>query len=92
MTICGRNRENGQAASVEISQTGCSCEYVQTELFHKEDCRKVMQQAVQRCGRVDGLVYAAGLTDRSTIEDTTVELWDLLFNVNTRAPFILIQD
>jgi NAD(P)-dependent dehydrogenase (short-subunit alcohol dehydrogenase family) len=37
-------------------------------------------------------VNAAGLTNRGTIEDTTVELWDLLLNVNARAPFILIQD
>jgi NAD(P)-dependent dehydrogenase (short-subunit alcohol dehydrogenase family) len=41
---------------------------------------------------VDGLVNAAGLTDRGTIEDTSVELWDRLFDVNARAPFILMQE
>jgi len=92
LVICGRNMENGQAAAVEISQTGCSCEYVQADLSREKDCRKVVQQAVQQYGRVDGLVNAAGLTNRGTIEDTTVELWDLLFNVNARAPFILIQE
>ena len=92
LIICGRNKENGQAAVLEISQTGCSCEYVQADFFHEKDCRNVVQQAVQRFGRVDGLVNAAGLTNRGTIEDTTVELWDLLFNVNARAPFILIQE
>ena len=34
---------------------------------------------------------AAGLTDRGGITDTSVELWDRLFAVNARAPFILIQ-
>lgn len=92
LTICGRNKENGQAAAVEISQTGCSCEYVQADLSVENDCRNVARQAIQRFGRVDGLVNAAGLTNRGTIEDTTVQLWDLLLNVNARAPFILIQE
>jgi NAD(P)-dependent dehydrogenase (short-subunit alcohol dehydrogenase family) len=91
VTICGRNEENGQEAAAEISQTGCLCKYVQADLFHEKDCRTVVQQAIQRFGRIDGLVNAAGLTNRGTIEDTTVELWDLLLNVNARAPFILIQ-
>ena len=41
---------------------------------------------------VHGLVNAAGLTDRGGIEDTTTELWDLLFAINVRAPFILTQE
>jgi NAD(P)-dependent dehydrogenase (short-subunit alcohol dehydrogenase family) len=92
LTICGRNAENGQAAAAEISQSGCACEYVQADLFRESDCRAVVQRALQRFGRVDGVVNAAGLTNRGTIEDTTVELWDLLMNVNARAPFILMQE
>jgi len=64
LTNCGRDRDNGQAAMLEISQTGCSCEYVQADFFHEKDCRNVVQQALQRFGRVDGLVNAAGLTNR----------------------------
>jgi NAD(P)-dependent dehydrogenase (short-subunit alcohol dehydrogenase family) len=40
-----------------------------------------------RSALVDALVNAAGLTDRGTILDTPVELWDRLFAVNARAPF-----
>ncbi len=41
---------------------------------------------------MDCLVNAAGDTSRETLEDTTVELWDYLFAINTRAPFVLIQE
>ena len=92
LTICGRNRKNGEAAAAEVSESGCACEYVQADLFQENDCRSVVRQAIKRFGRVDGLVNAAGLTNRGTIEDTTVELWDLLLNVNARAPFILMQE
>jgi NAD(P)-dependent dehydrogenase (short-subunit alcohol dehydrogenase family) len=44
-----------------------------------------------RFGRVDGLVNAAGLSTRGTLDDTTVALWDRLFAVNARAPFLLMQ-
>jgi NAD(P)-dependent dehydrogenase (short-subunit alcohol dehydrogenase family) len=49
--------------------------------------------AMQRLdgNRVDGLVNAAGLSTRGTLDDTTVELWDRLFAVNARAPFLLMQ-
>jgi NAD(P)-dependent dehydrogenase (short-subunit alcohol dehydrogenase family) len=92
LTICGRNEKNGQAAAAEIERAGCACEYVRADLFHEVDCRNVVRQAIRRFGRIEGLVNAAGLTNRGTIEDTTVELWDLLLNVNARAPFILMQE
>jgi NAD(P)-dependent dehydrogenase (short-subunit alcohol dehydrogenase family) len=92
LTICGRSQKNGEAAAREVSQTGCACQYVQADLFHEKDCRTVVKQHLKRFGRIDGLVNAAGLTNRGTLEDTTVELWDLLLNVNSRAPFILMQE
>jgi NAD(P)-dependent dehydrogenase (short-subunit alcohol dehydrogenase family) len=52
----------------------------------------VVQQADEVFGRIDGLVNAAALTARGTLEDTTVELWDKMFAINTRAPFILMQE
>ena len=51
-----------------------------------------MRAADDAFGRIDGLVNAAGATDRGTLADTTPALWDRLFAVNARAPFLLIQD
>ena len=92
IVICGRNRENGEASAREIREAGCPCEYVQADLTIENDCRKVVRQCDEKFERVHGLVNAAGLTDRGTIEDTTVDLWDLLFAINARAPFILTQE
>ena len=51
----------------------------------------VIPACEERFGRVDGLVNAAGLSTRGTLDDTSVELWDRLFAVNARAPFLLMQ-
>jgi NAD(P)-dependent dehydrogenase (short-subunit alcohol dehydrogenase family) len=37
-------------------------------------------------------VNSAGDSTRGTLESTSIELWDRLFAINVRAPFILIQE
>jgi NAD(P)-dependent dehydrogenase (short-subunit alcohol dehydrogenase family) len=37
-------------------------------------------------------VNAAGLSARGTLDDTSIELWDRLFAVNVRTPFLLMQE
>ncbi len=92
LIICGRNKKNGEAVAQEVFETGCLCEYVQSDLVKEADCRRVVQHGKERYQRIDGLVNAAGSTRRGSLEDTTVKLWDFLFNVNVRAPFILTQE
>ena len=92
IVICGRNTKNGARVKEALEEKGAEVEFVEADLERPEDCRKVITATDRRFGRIDGLLNAAGLTDRGTIEDTTVEFWDRMFAINTRAPFILMQD
>ena len=92
IVICGRNQANGEASAREISDHGTRCEFVSADLTLEKDCRKVVRECDRQFRKVDGLVNAAGLTDRGSIEDTTTQLWDLLFAINARAPFILTRE
>jgi NAD(P)-dependent dehydrogenase (short-subunit alcohol dehydrogenase family) len=92
VVICGRHEENGARVKSAVEAIGCACEYVRADLAEADDCRAVTAACDRRFGRLDGLVNAAGITDRGTIENTSVELWDRMFAVNVRAPFILTQD
>ncbi|MDP8241232.1 MAG: SDR family oxidoreductase [Candidatus Hatepunaea meridiana] len=92
IVICGRNQENGKKVAKTITSMGCECVYVSADLAKPDDCRHVVGTCDKYFGRVDGLVNAAGLSTRGTLENTTVELWDQLFAVNVRAPFILSQE
>ncbi len=51
----------------------------------------IMTTAINRFGRVDGLVNAAGLTTRGSVQSGSEELWDALFAINAKAPFFLMQ-
>ena len=91
LVICGRNQANGQRVEAALNDLGSPTLYVQADLSQEADCRQVVHACQARFGRVDGLVNAAGVTTRGTLDDTSVELWDQIFAVNTRAPFILCR-
>ncbi|MBL1435845.1 MAG: SDR family oxidoreductase [Rhodobacteraceae bacterium] len=90
---CGRNAEKGIAVAEAITKdTGVSVHFVVADLEKISDCRSVISQADKVFGRVDVLVNAAGLTDRGNLLNTSEELFDSMFAINTRAPFFLMQD
>lgn len=92
LVICGRNEANGARVKAALEQAGARAEYVAADLEEPEDCRRIVAACDEKYGRLDGLVNAAGLTDRGTIEDTSLELWDRMFAINARAPFLLMQE
>jgi NAD(P)-dependent dehydrogenase (short-subunit alcohol dehydrogenase family) len=91
VVVSGRHRERGEAVRDELAALGCEAIFVAADLASVEDCRAIVAACDERFARLDGLVNAAGLSTRGTLDDTSVELWDRLFAVNARAPFLLIQ-
>jgi NAD(P)-dependent dehydrogenase (short-subunit alcohol dehydrogenase family) len=91
IVICGRDTERGETVRAELATLGCEAVFVEADLAEPESCIAVIRACDERFGRLDGLVNSAGLTTRGTLDDTTVELWDRIFAVNVRAPFLLMQ-
>jgi NAD(P)-dependent dehydrogenase (short-subunit alcohol dehydrogenase family) len=89
IVICGRDAARGERVRARL---GTEAVFVAAELTVEADCRRIVRACEERFARLDGLVNAAGLSTRGTLDDTSVELWDRLFAVNVRAPFILMQE
>jgi NAD(P)-dependent dehydrogenase (short-subunit alcohol dehydrogenase family) len=92
IVITGRNKERGERVVAALAKKDCASVFVPAELENEKQVREIVRAADQKWGRVDGLVNAAGVTTRGTIENTTAELWDRIFAVNVRAPFLLCQE
>lgn len=92
LCLTGRDAARGERVAKAVASRSCPAIFVAADLADPQACCAVVRQAADRFGPIDGLVNAAGLTDRGTIEETSVELWDMLFAVNVRAPFILTQE
>ncbi len=92
ITICGRNDENGNKIKNEIEEIGSQCIYVKANLESLEDCRKIVSETDKKFGTINTLINSAAFTERGTILSTTPENFEKMFNINTRAPFFLMQD
>jgi NAD(P)-dependent dehydrogenase (short-subunit alcohol dehydrogenase family) len=91
IVICGRHSDRGEAVREQLEGLGAEAAFVEAQLEQPEPPVAVVRVCEERFGRLDGLVNAAGLSTRGTLDDTSVELWDRLFAVNVRAPFLLMQ-
>lgn len=80
----GRASANNQRATGELEILG--------DVADVDFCRGLVRQVVEELGRLDILVNNAASTQRSTIEENPVELWDRIMAINLRAPFILCQE
>ena len=92
ITICGRQEEKGIKVKKEIEDLGSKCIYVKADLANVEDCRNIVKQTDKEFGTIHTLINAAGYTQRGTILSATLENYENNFNVNARAPFILMQE
>lgn len=89
VVLVDRNAEKGQAVAASIGEKAL---FVEADLADPAAVAKVIPAADKRFGRVDILANIAGLTDRGSIFDTDLELFDRMFAINVRAPFFLTQD
>lgn len=92
LVLCGRNRDKGQALADALSTETCQAVFVAADLGQVADCRHIIAVADDHFGRIDVLVNCAGNTERGSLLDTDEAAFDRLFDVNTKAPFFLMQD
>ena len=92
ITICGRQEEKGVSVKNEIENIGSKCIYVKADLEKEIDCRNIISLTEKEFGTVNSLVNVAGYTERGTILSTTMDNYNKNFNINTKAPFILMQE
>ena len=91
IVISGRRAAVGEAAVAEVRALGAECFYIQADVAKADDCARLMAGAIARLGSVNALVNSAATTDRGTLVDTTVEMWQAQIDTNARGPFLLMQ-
>ena len=92
ITICGRNEQQGLEIKSEIETIGSKCIFVKADLNEAEECQNIVKKTDTAFGKINSLINVAGFTERGTILSTTLDNYNRNFNINTRAPFLLMQD
>lgn len=91
IVISGRRAALGEAAAAELRALGTDAHYVGADVGNADDCRRLMAEAIGRLGSVNALVNSAATTERGTLFDTTLEMWQQQMDINARGPFLLMQ-
>ncbi|MCZ8546835.1 SDR family oxidoreductase [Mesorhizobium qingshengii] len=91
LLVTGREKARGDAVAAGLSRLGTPTLFVAADLSDPDAPALLAQACIERFGRIDGLVNAAGLTDRASFLDASLDDWASLFAVNARAPFFLMQ-
>jgi NAD(P)-dependent dehydrogenase (short-subunit alcohol dehydrogenase family) len=87
----GLEEAQGKKFADELSATGPVAAFCGGNLADDNACKRLIDTVGQQFGALDILVNCAGDTSRGTIDSTDVQLWDRIFAVNVRAPFLLIK-
>jgi NAD(P)-dependent dehydrogenase (short-subunit alcohol dehydrogenase family) len=91
VVVSGRRPEPGEKLVAELRDAGAQAHFVAADVADVASAQASVAATVERFGRIDSLVSAAGLTSRGTLLDTTPELFDQHVAVNLRGPFFLMQ-
>ena len=75
----------------EIRAADGDCLPVRCNLVQQEDLESLVSQVIDHYGRIDVLVNNAAVILYMDVADTSVKRWDLLLNINLRAPVVLTQ-
>ena len=91
IVISGRRKALGDAAAAAVRESGTPCVYVQADVGNADDCTRLMATAIAELGSVNALVNSAATTDRGTLLDTSLAMWQAQMDINARGPFLLMQ-
>ena len=80
--------EEGRMVEAEINETGGEARYVHLDVTSEDDWAAAVREAVDSYGRLDILVNNAGIALRKVVEDTSVEEWDRVQEVNSKGVFL----
>ena len=90
--VCiGRKEDALGELEQKIRETGAESLTIRADLAREGEAERAVQHAVGIFGGLDVLVNAAGHITSGTIENTSLDAWDEMMNVNVRAPFVLMQ-
>ena len=78
----------GAKVAAEIGESGGDAAYVHLDVTSEDEWREAVAETVARYGRLDVLVNNAGIWRGGTVEETSVEEWDLIMDVNARGVFL----
>ena len=88
VAIAGRNVRKSEAAAAELAKLGVKTAVLEVDVANEASCRKMIDDTVERLGRLDILVNNAGINIRKVPNELALEEWKQVIDVNLTSAFI----
>ena len=76
----------------ELENLGVKVLLVKTDISKRDGVKIIVNETLEIFGKIDILVNNAAILQQKPFETITDEEWDRMFEVNLKAPFMLIQE
>jgi len=80
--------DEGKKVEAQIRELGGEATYVHLDVTKEPEWQDAVSTAVRTYGKLNVLVNNAGILIRKNIEETTVEDWDRIFDINANGVFL----
>ena len=87
LAIAGRDKAKNKAALAALKGAVA----IEADLTEEKACRAMVEEAVERLGRLDILVNNAGTNVRKRPEEYTLEEWKFVMDTNLTSAFVAAQ-
>ena len=80
--------KEGQRPEAEIIDSGGKGIFIHLDVASEKSWEKAISTTIDKFGKLNILVNNAGVSGRALIEDTSVEEWDRIMDVNAKGTFL----
>ena len=92
VALAARTEVSLNEVKAEIEAAGGEAEAFVTDLAREGDIASLVNNTVDRFGKLDILINNAGLVKRVKLADMSAADWDEVMTVNARGPFLLCRE
>nr|CAD7588968.1 unnamed protein product [Timema genevievae] len=91
LSLTGRNLENLNKVAAKCQTNGDQPRphLLSADLTNEQDVRNILQETLKHYGKLDVLINNAGILEAGSIENTSLEQYDRIFNTNVRSIYQL---
>ncbi len=86
-----RDKETGERLQASLASDGAKLSLHQGRVDETEDCQRVVNEVLERHGRIDFLINNAGITVDKTMRKMTSDDWHNVLNVNLFGSFAMTK-